>query len=683
MRARRSLFAGLIIGSVAAGPALAAVPAVASTTVRPAVVQFRLSASARRDLRGLYASDRQIPLSDIGRAVPGAVHAARITATGRDWAVMKFVAGRLAPLAVSVGFQDGGGSAVFTRPAGRPWHLVGLGGPLLSCDGRLPRKVRTLWGYSDCPTTISRRPTPRVPNTGTMNGVATIANNEVGVQDDPTETTFNGAADCNPFTGFEYTPASDAGCGVDTTDFSTSIQDRTEFWCSDFAKWVWSQAGVTSNLSTLNPGANSFLTWADQSGQTLTLDGTSPQVGDAIVLFAPGTFGGSGGLTGYSPTNPPPGADHVGIVVGVNGSGAIQVVNGDFIWNGSNIAVTTTGSYWTPAAFANAAEDVTSPSQEQWVFVSPQLSSGGTAPVPNSPAAGVDSSFNVYTFWKGTDATLWENNRNGSGVWNGAHKIAGMGTLGSQPTVAVTSGGNQYVFWKGTNAGYLYEAYNLNGTWYGPNKVTDTQGDPVGPMGSAPAAGVDSSGNVYVFYENSSDSGLEETSGLGYQPGSFSGFHEISGTAPLGSVPTVAVTGGGNQYVFWQNASGYLYEAYNLNGTWNGPSLITDSGTKMGPMASAPTAGVDGSGNIYVFWENSSDNGLEETSGLGYQPASFNAQHEISGMAPLGSAPTVAVTSGGNQLVFWKGSNSHADLFEANWNGSWNGPTNLGGGPLG
>jgi hypothetical protein len=258
-----------------------------------------------------------------------------------------------------------------------------------------------------------------------------------------------------------------------------------------------------------------------------------------------------------------------------------------------------------------------------------------------------------------------------------------MGPLGSQPAVAVTGAGNQYVFWKGTN-GHLWEGYYLGGSWHGPSEVTDTAGDKVGPMASPPGAGVDSSGNVYVFWKNGGDGGLEETSGKGYQPGSFSGYHEIGGTAPLGSAPAVAVSGGGNQYVFWQNASGYLEEAYNLNGTWNGPSPVTDTANdKMGPMATAPGAGIDSSGNVYVFWKNSSDGGLEETSGLGYQPGSFNAQHEIAGMAPLGSAPGVAVAGDGNQLVFWKGADANANLFEANWNGTWNGPTNLQSGPLG
>jgi len=303
--------------------------------------------------------------------------------------------------------------------------------------------------------------------------------------------------------------------------------------------------------------------------------------------------------------------------------------------------------------------------------------------VDNSPAAGIDSGFNVDTFWKGTNGGLWENNRTGSGSWTGAHQIAGMGPLGSQPTVAVTSAGNQYVFWKGTN-GYLWEGYYLNGSWNGPYRVTDTAGDLIGPMASPPTAGVDSNGNVYVFWMNSGDGGLEETTGKGYQPGSFGGFHEIAGTAPLGSAPAVAVSGAGNQYVFWRNTSANLEEAYNLNGTWNGPSLVTDSANnKIGPMASAPAAGIDSNGNAYVFWQNNTDNGLEETSGKGYQPGSFGAKHEISGMAPLGSGPAVAVAGDSNQLVFWKGADANANLFEANWNGTWNGPTNLGGGPLG
>jgi hypothetical protein len=692
IRVKHSLLAGVLLSSIVIGSAIEAVPALASPAASPAIVEVHLSAGDQNQLRDLYAGYRHIPRSDIGRAIPGAMHAARVTGTGREWAVMKFTAARRAPLTVSVGFQDGGAIALFTRSSNGPWKVTGLGGPQLSCDNRLPVTVRRLWGYTTCAASPAAAPAIRRASrtsgavaqaSGTTADVAKIARSLVGVQDNPAETTFSQSADCNPFTGIEVSWASTAGCGTDTTDFNTTVQDRTEFWCSDFAKYVWSQAGVTSNLGILTPAASSFLTWGDQSGQTLTLDGANPRVGDAIVLFPSETFSNSSALQGYSPTNLPPAADHVGIVVGVNSGGDIEVVNGDFEITKvnigvTNIGVTVTGSYTSPAAFAASAEN---DSGEQWVFVSPGLP-GGVA-VDNSPAAGIDSGFNVYTFWKGTNGGLYENNRTGSGSWSGAHEIPAMGPLGSQPTVAVTSAGNQYVFWEGTN-GYLWEGYYLNGSWNGPNEVTDTAGDKVGPMASPPTAGVDSSGNVYVFWKNSADGGLEETSGKGYQPGSFSGYHEIAGTAPLGSAPAVAVSGGGNQYVFWQSATGNLEEAYNLNGTWNGPNPVTDTANdKMGPMATAPGAGIDSSGNVYVFWKNSADGGLQETSGLGYQPGSFNPQHEISGMAPLGSAPGAAVAGDGNQLVFWKGANASANLFEANWNGTWNGPTNLGSGPLG
>jgi hypothetical protein len=43
---------------------------------------------------------------------------------------------------------------------------------------------------------------------------------------------------------------------------------------------------------------------------------------------------------------------------------------------------------------------------------------------------------------------------------------------------------------------------------------------------------------------------------------------------------------------------------------------------------------------------------------------------------PLGSAPTVGVDKAGNQFVYWKGTN--AELWQAYYNGSWNGPNNLG-----
>jgi hypothetical protein len=97
-------------------------------------------------------------------------------------------------------------------------------------------------------------------------------------------------------------------------------------------------------------------------------DSTSPQVGDAVVFFPPGTIT----ATGY--------ADHVGLVTAVNADGTVNLVNGDFMGTSNS-----TVQYNTNINLSTWASQVWSPG-EQWVFVAPP----GTAqqPVPHATVSG-------------------------------------------------------------------------------------------------------------------------------------------------------------------------------------------------------------------------------------------------------------------------------------------------------
>ena len=85
-----------------------------------------------------------------------------------------------------------------------------------------------------------------------------------------------------------------------------------EYWCADFARWVWGQAGA--NTSGLDAAAGSFYVYGQNHG---TLHST-PSVGDAVVFNYKGN--------GY--------ADHVAIVTRVNSNGTIETVSGD--WGGES-----------------------------------------------------------------------------------------------------------------------------------------------------------------------------------------------------------------------------------------------------------------------------------------------------------------------------------------------------------
>jgi surface antigen len=87
---------------------------------------------------------------------------------------------------------------------------------------------------------------------------------------------------------------------------------QPEYWCADFAIWVW--ANVGADVSGLTAAAGSFYTYGQDNG-TLS---NSPAVGDAVVFDYAG-----GGV-----------ADHVAIVTQVNADGTIETVSGD--WNGDS-----------------------------------------------------------------------------------------------------------------------------------------------------------------------------------------------------------------------------------------------------------------------------------------------------------------------------------------------------------
>jgi hypothetical protein len=101
-----------------------------------------------------------------------------------------------------------------------------------------------------------------------------------------------------------------------TQSFASSCHGnggQPEYWCADFVRWVWAQAGV-ENLSGLTAAAGSFYMYGKNNG---TLHDT-PHVGDAVV------FNSNGG--GY--------ADHVAVVTVVNANGTIEAVSGD--WGGKD-----------------------------------------------------------------------------------------------------------------------------------------------------------------------------------------------------------------------------------------------------------------------------------------------------------------------------------------------------------
>jgi lysozyme len=100
---------------------------------------------------------------------------------------------------------------------------------------------------------------------------------------------------------------SQGGTGFETS--CTGNGGEPEYWCADFAQWVWDQAGA--DTTGLDAAAQSFYDYGQNNG---TLHST-PTLGDAVA------FDNGNGI------------HHVAIVVQVNGDGSIETVSGD--WGGS------------------------------------------------------------------------------------------------------------------------------------------------------------------------------------------------------------------------------------------------------------------------------------------------------------------------------------------------------------
>ena len=91
-----------------------------------------------------------------------------------------------------------------------------------------------------------------------------------------------------------------------------------EYWCSDFATYVWQHAGVS--VPTY-PGVSSFADWARRNGKFST-DTSLLQVGDVVFY-----------------------AQHVGVVIQVQPNGTVVTADGDFGGTGSSQAAFASTSH--------------------------------------------------------------------------------------------------------------------------------------------------------------------------------------------------------------------------------------------------------------------------------------------------------------------------------------------------
>jgi hypothetical protein len=128
------------------------------------------------------------------------------------------------------------------------------------------------------------------------------------------------ASNCNFYSGW-WGNSGDASSSCGSSD---GITWRMNNWCSDFARYVWANAG--GNTSGLDPWAGSFYRANKSNGRYhARSSGYVPQRGDAVVYDWDGQNGGNDGW----------GIDHVGIVESYSG-GQLTTIEGNTSPTGAN-----------------------------------------------------------------------------------------------------------------------------------------------------------------------------------------------------------------------------------------------------------------------------------------------------------------------------------------------------------
>jgi PKD domain/CHAP domain len=578
----------------------------------PAALAASPPAASRADSIGaveqVYASARHLPPGSVAGVRVGSWHAG--SASGVTWAIADFTPSAAASTSVRAEFQDGASSAVFRRAAGGAWRLV-QAGPY-GCGRGLPAGLARSWGLAD-PTacqapaasgrSAARQARARAGSAGTIGqSIAEIALGQVGVSDTPAATSFAGV-DCDPYSTLVGAQSPNAdGCGLDT---SFQTENENETWCSDFAKWVWQQAGVTVDMNTLNAGSDSFYDWGLDQHEAMPADGGTPAVGDAVVLFPPG------------PITPTTYSDHVGIVTAVNSDGTINMANGDFL-GASNISV----QYDTDISLTSWASQVYGPG-EQWLLVAPPAAAQQPAPAaaitgPHAAVAGTSISFHAFAAERGGSVTqyLWTfgdgrtTNVSGRAV---SHVFAETGvypvtmTATSSKGTVTTRTSDVDV----TGPSSAVASVPVNAVWYSPTPIDQylflrsgdglaaqtwdgaswlqlaVPGQPDPGSGltalSYPDPGVNDSMTPHAYF--SSGGTLAET----YLGRSGWTTAKLAG-APAGGSAIAASAGPSGPEVFYFGSGGRLTESADVNGGWVAAAVGGPPAADLGSLALADTS---------------------------------------------------------------------------------------------
>jgi len=611
----------------------------------------------------------------------GSLHAASVS--GVNWAIAEFTPSATASQGVQAEFQDGASTGIFSQRPPGAWRLAKTGP--YGCGDGLPAGLGQAWHLPapvicQAAITIQRsaaataRSQAGVART-TAQSIAQVALKQVGVGDAPAATSFSGL-DCDPYSAMvgALSPNAD-GCGYNT---GLSVEDENEAWCADFAKWVWQQAGVTTDVGALNAGAGSFYDWGHDQGKKLTVDGGTPAAGDAVVFFPPGAIS----LPAYG--------DHVGIVTGVNSGGTVNLVNGDFLGT-SNITV----QYDTKVSLTKWAAQIWGPG-EQWVLISPPSGTQHPAPVAtisgsHGAVTGTAASFSAtgtvaggsvlqyqWTFGDGRTTnqagaqvshvfagsgiypvTMTVTSNLGTAVthtWN-VDVVGGSSTAVSSPSNAVwysTTPVSRFLFLPSATGTMAVESSDGTGWLQQAIPGQAAAGSRVAAL-AYPDPAVGDAMTPHAYFRSSGGTLAETylgqtgwtTKSLAGQPGSGSALAATT-AGNLGSA-------GAAPAVFYFNAAGELSESAEPGTTWttstltSGPHTTTPGSLALAATTLSAAAASKGSGataGVQIFYLSSSGALIAAAnSGQGWSIATISSRYGVAAGTPLS-----AVSNGSGQV---------------------------------
>ena len=467
-------------------------------------------------------------------------------------------------------------------------------------------------------------------------------------------------------------------------DYSAAAPDPTlsaDIWiAAEYAPsssdCAWGTVAAEVTLQTVTPSITSVSPRSGpmSGGQSVTISGTGFEPG-ATVTFGSNpassvTFSDSFQLTAVTPS----GIGTVGVTVanpdGTSAADAsaytylptITAVNplGGPTSGGQSVTITGGGFLSGATVMFGAAQatDVTVTGNAQITAVTPP-GNGAVSITVTNPGGGSTTDPSAYTY-----AQFAPQN------------------VGAAVAVLTPDGGQKLIFWEGPSDHHLYEAWYGVSTqrWSGPVDLSSMLGiasNSGADLASPPTVTFTPDGGQQLVFWQGADGDLWEAwysyELSNWQVQDLSSARALAGAGRVGSAPTVTFTpGGGQQLVFWEGTDHDLWEAwysveYNV---WQSQDLSTGllRGAGAGTVASAPSVILTpGGGQQLVFWQGTNGHIWEawySVASSTWESQDLSAVH-LPSAADIASEPDVILTpGGGQQLVFYQAAGT-GDLWEA------------------